>query len=235
MTQSTIISFDLDDTLFDNGPVIIGAFEALFDYLADTYPGFADHFNYQSFIEYAHETRLAHPEIVDFNVLRHIHINAALARAGFDEQNTEQAYSVFLDARQKVRLFPDSLAILKQLGKKYRLISISNGNANPDRIGLGEVFEASFNPTSIGFAKPDPTMYTRVCETLRIDPAQVLHVGDCLHNDYEAPLAAGCRAIWYNAKKIDSPILYQVTELSDLPRLIDQMVTQSEVIGSDSE
>ena len=220
MSKATIISFDLDDTLFDNGPVIIHAFQALYDHLCETYPGFNKHFTFQTFIDYAHETRRAHPEIVDFNILRHIHINQALARAGFVEQNTETAYAVFLDARQQVRLFPDSLPVLEELNKKYTLISISNGNANPERIGLGNYFSASFNPTTIGYAKPDPTMYSRVCEQLKIDPWQILHIGDCLENDYEAALKAGCRAIWFNTRGLEQPSLPQVRQLSELPALV---------------
>jgi putative hydrolase of the HAD superfamily len=223
MRKPTIISFDLDDTLFDNGPVILHAFQALFDHLCEYYPGFSDHFTPQTFIEFAHETRQAHPDIVDFNVLRHIHINRALVRAGFDEQNTETAYAVFLDARQQVRLFPESVPVLEQLNKKYTLISISNGNANPEHIGLGNYFSASFNPTSIGYAKPDPAMYSKVCEQLGIEPWQILHIGDCLDNDYQAALNAGCRAIWFNAKGRDLDNHPQVRHLSELPAVIESL------------
>ena len=223
-TSAMYISFDLDDTLFDNGPVIRQAFRALYNYLCDNYSGFDTTFSFHTFLQFAHESRQAHPEIIDFNVLRKIHIKEALAKAGYQEHATESAYQVFLQARQQVELFPESRPMLEEVAKDHQLVSISNGNAQPEHIGLGDIFSASFNPTSIGYAKPNPKMYLAVCDELAISPAQMLHIGDCLDNDYRAAIQAGCKAIWFNTQGSQAVKVPQVQCLSELPAKIANLV-----------
>ena len=222
--KTYIISFDLDDTLYDNTPVIIHAFEKLYQYMVDTYSGFERHFDYQGFVEHAHLVHKANPHVFDFSLVRKMHIESALDKANFVHGDIDEAYEVFLDARQNVELFEETLPTLNSLQRNYQLISVSNGNAFPDRIGLGGIFSDSFNPSNCGHAKPDPDMYLTVCEKMNIKPSQLIHIGDCLRNDYHAAIAAGCHAVWFNRKKSSSDIKQQIHRLPQLSALIPTIV-----------
>jgi len=205
MTDIKVISFDLDDTLYDNGPVIHNAFIALYNFLCAHYPKVADHFDFDGFLKNAHQIKHEHQEIVDLHKLRHLHINTILTSSGYPKVATDPAYQVFIKARQQVDLYPVGLEILKHLKKHYKIISISNGNADPNQIGLGDFIEQSFNPANTGFAKPDPRIYSHCCDQLNIAPQQMLHIGDCLNNDFYAAQEASCKALWLNLNNSDSP------------------------------
>ena len=223
-TNTYIISFDLDDTLYDNTPVRIHAFKQRYDYMVATYDGFANHFDYSGFVEHAHLVHKANPQVFDFSLVRKMHIESALAEANIVPVNTAEAYQVFLDARQTVELFAETLPTLTSLRQNYELISVSNGNAYPDRIGLEGIFSHSFNPSNCGHAKPDPEMYRTVCEKMDIKPSQLIHIGNCQRNDYEAAIAAGCHAIWFNHDNKPSDNTHQISRLDELPARIPQLI-----------
>ncbi len=221
---SYIISFDLDDTLYDNRPVIVRAFRELYAHLVDSYRGFDAIFDRHRFVQLAHEIRKTNPEVFDFSKLRKMHIESALNEASISDGDIDAAYRVFLEARQKVELFAETLPTLRSLKQEYQLISISNGNAAPERIGLGSFFSASFNPTNCGYAKPDPNMYLEVCHRLNITPNQIIHIGDCIDNDYHAAIAAGCQAIWFKNTNRVSDVEPQINNLTELTTKIRGMI-----------
>lgn len=224
--NSYIISFDLDDTLFDNGPVIIHAFKKLYEHMVASYAGFADLFDFEQFVNLAHQSRLANPEIVDYSLLRKIHIQKSLDELGVSDTNPEIAYEVFINARQEVVLFDETIAMLDSLkSHPMHLIAISNGNADPDRIGLSGYFSHRYNPTSVGYAKPDPRMYESVCNELDILPSQLIHIGDCLDNDVKAAQEAGCHAIWFNRLNHDGDHALQINNLNELKSEILKIIT----------
>lgn len=219
-----IISFDLDDTLYDNGPVIIYAFKKLYAYMVKTYDGFDDYFDFKDFVDHAHQVHKANPHVFDFSLVRKMHIESTLDLAEIARGDINQAYQVFLDARQEVDLFAETLPTLTSLQKSYQLISISNGNAFPDRIGLRGYFSDCFNPTNCGHAKPDPDMYRKVCKVMNIMPSQLIHIGDCVINDYETAIEAGCHAIWFNRNNKPLDIKHQINRLDDLVTLIPTLI-----------
>ena len=90
------LSFDLDDTLYDNKPVISKAYRLLFSFLEDNYPKVSDFFSFESFINSAITIKQNHPQIVDLNVIRRLHIKATLDIAGYSINSSmeEQAFEV---------------------------------------------------------------------------------------------------------------------------------------------
>ncbi|NNJ71957.1 MAG: HAD-IA family hydrolase [Enterobacterales bacterium] len=215
-----VLSFDLDDTLYDNTPVIYSAFARLYQYLCDNYPNIKQHYvSVDDFIASAALSRDRYPNVVDFQEIRHRHIADCLTESGYRDYDIKAAYHVFFEARQAVNLFPGVLPTLHELSQSFRLVGISNGNAEPRRIGLGTLLAEHFNPHSCGFAKPDPQMYEWVCNKLAIEPQQLVHIGDCLTNDVAAAQAAGCQAIWFNPKQKpfnDGPNIQRISQLIKL-------------------
>ena len=87
---------------------------------------------------------------------------------------------------------------LEQLQARFRLATLSNGNADLGRIGLASHFEITLSAGSLGFAKPDPRSYTALADALTLQPAEILFVGDEPHADVIGPRAAGMHTVWVN-------------------------------------
>ena len=192
------ISFDLDDTLYDNKPVIKNAFLTLYNYLTEHYPNIKQHYNFQSFVDAAITLKDEHPLITNMNTLRKLHISKTITVSGYPETNDLHAYEIFWKARQKVTLFPETIKVLRFLSKKVPLVSISNGNACTKSIGIDAYFQYNINAMDTGKIKPDSSMFHLACNKLSIKHEQLLHIGDDLSHDIKGAFGAGCRSIWIN-------------------------------------
>ena len=191
------ISLDLDDTLWPSKPVLIHAEQVLGDWLLENAPRTKAWMTPEArrmlrdrlLAEYPHR---AH----DVSFLRRESLRAAMDAAGEDPSLAEDAFAVFLEARQRVTLYEDVAAVLERWSTRYRLIAISNGNGDIGRVGIDGWFAASVSAHDLDFGKPDPRIYLEACRRAGVAPAQVLHVGDDLDLDVRAAVAAGMRAAW---------------------------------------
>lgn len=198
-TNIKAISFDLDDTLYDNQPVINRAFSKLYDHLVNRYPGIKQHYNLEQFIHAAMTMKHQLPLTADLSELRRMHIRQVLQSSGYSEtHDEEEAFKVFWRERQDVVLFPGVTHILEQLAMKKPLVAISNGNACIRQIGIGRYFQHSFSAADTGKPKPDKSLFLLACEKLDIETEQLLHIGDNLEKDVGGAIQAGCHAIWFN-------------------------------------
>jgi len=191
------ISIDLDDTLWPVTPTLIAAEAELTQWLLEHAPGTAACMT----PEFRASTRKAlltrHPERAhDLTFLRREGIRQAMQTAGDPTHRAEEAFEVFLAARQKVQCFEDVRPVLQQWASRYRLIALTNGNADVHRVGLGEYFHGSVDAASMGCAKPDPRIFARACELAGVPAHRVLHVGDDPHLDVRGAQAAGLQAAW---------------------------------------
>ena len=101
------------------------------------------------------------------------------------------------------------------------MVALSNGNADIHKVGLGQYFQAAFNPISLGVGKPDPKMFHAGAEALGVLPEEVLHIGDDPHLDVLAAQRAGMQSVWVNRdEKIWShdthPAPFTVLDLKEL-------------------
>ncbi len=196
------LSFDLDDTLYDNEPVIRNAFQELYDYLLNHYPDIRDHYSFEDFLRAAKTIKKTHSNEANLGKLRRMHIRQILARSGYpsdiNSTQNKEAYAVFWQARQKVTLYPDAHPILKSLSSQLPLVSISNGNACTKSLGIDHYLQHSINAIDTGKAKPHPSMFLLACKQLAIEPEQLVHIGDNVDMDIVGATNAGCRSIWLN-------------------------------------
>jgi len=195
------ISFDLDDTLYDNRPVIMNAFKILYDHLCEQHPQLKHCYNFTTFLDSASEIRTAHPHEFDLKRLRKLHIQAILTKVSIelsiDDSFIEMAFEQFWQARQNVCLFDETIAVLEKLSSQYPLVSISNGNVDPRAIGIDEYFSFHINASSSGKPKPDVEMFNLACSKLKIKSSELLHVGDSLTMDIKGANLAGCRSVLF--------------------------------------
>ena len=200
------LSFDLDDTLYDNKPVISKAYQLLYSYLEDNYPKVSDIFTFDRFVNSAITIKQEHPQIVDLNVIRRLHITATLAAAGYNINSAmeDRAFEVFWLARQDITLFPEVNHVLTTLAKRFPMVAITNGNACIQRLNLDKFFQLSVSPIDTGEPKPHPSMFLYATDKLAIQPQELLHIGDSIDIDIVGANKAGCRSIWFNPKQLSN-------------------------------
>ena len=194
------ITLDLDDTLWPVEPTIVRAEQALADWLAQHAPS-----TFTLLSDSATRSQLrkavnaAHPEVAhDFSALRRAYLHRALTHAGDDPALTHPAFEVFFAERQRVDLYPDSLAALAALAARFPVVAVSNGNADVHRVGLGAYFVGSVSAQAAGVAKPHIDIFHAAARSVECAPDEVLHVGDDAHLDVLGALDAGMQAAWIN-------------------------------------
>jgi FMN hydrolase / 5-amino-6-(5-phospho-D-ribitylamino)uracil phosphatase len=204
ISQIKAISLDLDDTLWPIWPVIERAEKALLDWLHDHAPMTAAMFASPSALresrEYVAKVMIKQrPDIRhDLGAIRLESIRLCLRRANDDPSLAEKAYAVFFAERNRVVLYEDALPALQALSARFPMVSLSNGNAQLDIIGLGHFFKATISAKEFGFSKPDPLIFIAAAGAVGVMPHEVLHIGDDASLDVMGALNAGMQAVWLN-------------------------------------
>lgn len=200
------ITFDLDDTLWDVWPVVERAEELLHDWLAAHYPRIPEQLTPLELRGLCSEVAAARPDLAyDRTWLRKQALNLAAHRAGYRQFDVEGAFEVFFLARNAVEPFAEVRPTLERLSRRYRLASLSNGNADLRLIGLDDLFVFSLNAIDLHAAKPDPRFFQEASRRLAARPDQIVHVGDDPEHDVFGAVQAGFRSVWVNRARRDWP------------------------------
>ncbi len=200
--QIKAITLDLDDTLWPIAPTIERAEAVLQSWLDAQAPATA-----RQWRDAAHrhalraEVNREHAALAhDLTHLRREMIRLALQRAGDAVALAEPAFEHFFAERQRVELYSDALPALARLAAGYPLVSLSNGNADVHRVGIGHHFQAQVGAREVGVAKPARRIFEVAAEAAGVAPHQVLHIGDDAALDVLGALDAGMQAVWLNRK-----------------------------------
>jgi len=231
MKNIAAICFDLDDTLWDLAPVIPRAEEALFDWYEQHYPRVTGLYSPEQIVRLRQDVARRFPELIhDLTELRLRTLRTVAKEAGYPEDMAAEAFAVFQEARNQVDLFADVLPGISRLGERFRIVTLSNGNADLAAIGIRGLFEAAFSAREIGFAKPDIRIFQTVCERLELSPDAVAHVGDHPENDIVAARQAGMHTVWVNRKNSAWPSAHDDPDhvVSCLEELADLFDSQAE-------
>ena len=218
----TTVSFDLDDTLWNPRPALIAADKAQWQALSEIHPQLTEHFS-QDRIFRCRKKVLEHaPSIIgDVTALRLEVMIQLLTALGINAEqaasSTATAFAAFMARRNDVILFSDAIEVLKQLCETYRLVAITNGNANVFKTELGVFFELAIRADEVGIAKPDRGIFDLTWERLGCAATEVIHVGDSVESDVQGALNAGVTPVWYNPN--GEPNLLDVNEISSLTEL----------------
>ena len=193
------ITLDLDDTLWPIEPVMLRAEQRLDAWLRTHCPPVADQYPIAAMRALRDEVAAANPDLAhDFTAQRLLTLERAFAACGIGDEHVQAAFEVYYDARNRVDCYEDALPALAALAARLPLVSISNGNADLERIGLRQHFAHCISAREFGSAKPAAAIFHDACARLGLAPENVLHVGDDVLLDVAGAHAAGLRTGWLN-------------------------------------
>ena len=221
-----LLTIDLDDTLWPCMPTIMHAETTSYRWLQQKWPELTRRYSMEDLRDRRRQLMQQRPELFnDLSEARRAHFRDLSDELGYDYDWIEEAFQVFLEARQKVAFYDDTLPVLERLQRSYRLVALTNGNAHIQKVGLGEYFELQISAADVNAAKPNPAMFVAAMKQLGVSAEQTLHVGDHAIHDIEGARAAGIRSVWVNRQGASWPSSafradFEVTDLYGLLRLL---------------
>lgn len=203
MRRFKLITFDLDDTLWQVDPVIDRANRKMLEHLLAGFPQIADALSLEKLLSVKRELVRSDPSLMhQISNLRIRGIEALLARAGIDKKGArlaaEHAFEVFIAARNQVNFHPGVLSSLSELKADYQLAALSNGNADIHQAGLGELMSFAISAEQINASKPAPDHFLLALQYGNSEREQMLHIGDHPEHDIWAARQLGIATGWFN-------------------------------------
>ncbi len=196
------LSLDLDDTLWPIWPVIERAEAALAAFLLERCPATARKYPIAEMRALRDRIAAEFPQYAhDFTRQRRLSLAHALRSAGDDELHVDDAFAAFYAARNQVDFYPDALHALDRLAARWPLAALTNGNADLSSIGIADRFIVAVSAREAGHAKPDAPIFHATCAQLRVQPHELLHVGDDPVLDIAGAAGAGVRTCWINRRE----------------------------------
>jgi putative hydrolase of the HAD superfamily len=248
LNEIKAISFDLDDTLYNNRTVMLAIEKKMVKYFTEKFatllPDFIPEpnqvFNHRFWAPYRQQAIKIQAELKhDVVKVRYETYRLGLLAFTFSAEESEKEAQAGLDYFISLRsdfIVPNaSHELLEHLAKKFPLVAISNGNVNTKALGIDHYFQciyhAGFQPVDshnkgeyLLRQKPAADMFTLVCAQLSIPSEQLLHVGDCGFADIHGALNAGCQTAWLPKYGVGKPLQQiphiELAQVSDLLQLL---------------
>eukprot|EP01043_Picozoa_sp_COSAG02_P003413 COSAG02_NODE_83_length_39665_cov_25.213719_12_plen_360_part_00 len=203
-----LVTFDLDDTLWDTWSVLTRAHQVKQEYMERHYPRITKKWDLTATRKHNTDVRNARPDLAHSFAASHREaIRLQAAAAGYDEASAvDDIYGAFAVARNDVTLYDDALEMLSSLKEKGLIIgTITNGNADATKIrGLCDVISFAVDAHQAGAAKPNPAVFhlalaraAEVGDGSFIEPDECVHVGDDLTSDVLGAQRVGFRTIHF--------------------------------------
>ncbi len=232
MPKIALVTFDLDNTLWDVEGVIVAVEREARDWFDRRVPEVNRTFGRDDFMRMrseaiATDASLAH----DVSRLRLETFRRVIAAAGYPDARAralaQEGFDVFLDARHRVKFYDGALELLDLLQDRFRLAALTNGNADFERLGLDKYFSFALSAGSVGASKPHPAMFRAALARSRNDPHEMVHIGDHPVDDIQGAGDVGAHTIWVNLRgqEFTGPKIATVEAraLADIPQAIAEI------------
>lgn len=146
----------------------------------------------------------------------------------FDENNFAKSYMAHLSNASF--LYDDSIDLIKNLSKSYKLSIVTNGltfvqNGRIRKSIISKYFADIVISEEILISKPNPKIFKHALKNINhIDKSKVLMVGDSLTSDIQGGINFGIDTCWYNPNKISNETLikptYEISNFNELKSLL---------------
>ncbi len=214
------LTFDLDDTLYDNRPVIDRPMQEALNFVRGYHPALVN-FDARMLQSWRDELLQCEPEIYhDVTEWRWRALEHGLRKAGLTAQEAtagaDAAMANFAEWRSRIDVPQETHDTLTKLAQKWPLVAITNGNAQPELFGLSGYFEFVLRAGPDGRSKPYADMYHLAADKLNVPLGEILHVGDDLTTDVAGAIRCGMQACWIKPENAD---LMQTADSRLLPHV----------------
>ena len=200
-----VITFDLDNTLWDVEPTLIKAEEVQQAWLLEHRPGAVEAFDHDALWEFKKSVWKRHPQLLHHvSQMRTQMLYELQIAAGYPEHEArsgaQQAFDIFLQQRHQVKLYEEALTVLEQLAQRYTLGALTNGNADIYKTDAAEYFDFAFLAEDIGSSKPHPDMFHAALQQTGVSAGEIVHVGDDPEHDIRGAREVGMSTVWMNSR-----------------------------------
>ena len=205
--QISALTFDLDDTLYDNRQVILRTEQEALSFVQNYHPALKTLQN-SEFHRLRQALRETEPDIYhDVTEWRRRAVEQAMLDAGLTASEAalgaEASMAHFAKWRSRIDVPQETHDTLAALAEKWPLVAITNGNAQPELFGLGDYFEFVLRAGPDGRSKPFNDMYHLAAKRLNVPLGEILHVGDDLTTDVAGAIRCGMQACWIKPENAD--------------------------------
>lgn len=212
------MTFDLDDTLYDNRPVIRKVEQQIQAWVHKHHPISATK-DRRWWHDLKRSLAQEDPWLPnDVTLWRFRQIERGLSILGYQPKQAQQAASdtieQVLQLRSNFTVPEESHRVMANLASRLPLVAITNGNVDVEKIGLADYFSLVLKAGPDGYAKPHGQLFTKAQSYLSVPAENILHVGDHLISDVAGAKLSGYQACWYNDQQTN---LYQATKARVLP------------------
>ena len=199
------MTFDLDDTFYDNWPIIMRAEQSLMKFIAQNYP-LAKSISSTSWLSFKAEALRQNPEFKhDMGKLRLASLRLGLASVGYQGEAlhaaTQACFEQFYKVRSDFTIDDSVLTLLSELSERMPLVAITNGNVDCDAIGISQYFSHIFHANTEYRSKPHSDMFEAAMNVLELPAKHILHIGDSPYNDVWGAYKVGMATAWYAANR----------------------------------
>ena len=199
LSQIKVISFDLDDTLWNGDEVIIKAEWAMQEWMAKHAADISTQISHKEMRARKINFIKTNPHLSNkISHARQVFLSHLFSEFNYEnpEKMAQDCFSDFYLARQKVQLFDGVLEALTELKKRANLIAITNGNANIKLVGLNDFFDFCLNAEDFSKPKPHGDIFNDALAKANIQAHECLHVGDHPDHDMQGAFDVGMATCW---------------------------------------
>lgn len=230
----SVISFDLDDTLYDNVPVMQASEKAVQAFIENQYPETQgwdqNHWRKRRWrlMQERADLRSNMTELRMATLLEGFHE----AQVGDPQHAAETVMQQFLHHRSNFEVPVASHQLLDALKSRFVLVAVSNGNVDCEKIGIAKHFDVIVQPSEQWRGKPHPDMFEVVMDRLKVPAHEILHIGDHPQSDVLGAHRAGCQSGWFTGglgghQHLTVLPTFQFDDLGQLATLTDTGCTYS--------
>lgn len=157
------------------------------------------------FYKMIEESRKTHREACFESVLKFLLMNYCIDIAGKATVN-EILTRYYQEVYSVRKLFPDVFSTLEGLKSAGLRMGIISNTTNPvfmkdyerKQMGVDSYFDFSIYSSDVPYRKPHPSIFKLAASYLRLEPEEILFVGDSPAHDIAGAGNAGMQAAWIN-------------------------------------
>ena len=235
------ITFDLDDTLWDNHGVMARTEAGHYRWLLEALEAWCAVRQAPALalteeaggLDYLQRRQALAKQVPerrgDLTWLRLRALEAQLEAAGLPRSAAlmwaAAAMNEFHRLRVQVTPHPEAAGLLAVLTERYQLAAITNGNIHLARQPLAAYFPVAIAAGELLAPKPDPTPFLEALSRLNVAPEHAMHVGDSWQEDILPAQQLGMHAVWISEAQAQPlpPRVHRIAHIKELPGVLETL------------